>query len=124
MVLKEYRKGNQIFRLIKCDQCGKEVEFALTTGKHLQKRFCNRDCKEKYQSKNKKVLGIKKCLFCRNEFRVMINRIKFCSNSCKYNYRHIKIKDRIDFIKFMQSEKVPAKEIARRLKISEKLEAY
>jgi hypothetical protein len=118
MILKKYRKGNQIYALLKCDYCNQEVEILLHTHSR-RKRFCSNKCVENYF--NKKRLFYKKCLFCKNDFKVSLSnrkKAKFCSKSCYLDYNARKRQDIIDSIELLQSQRIPYKEIAIRMGIS------
>jgi len=124
MILKEYRKGDQIFRLIKCDWCKKEVEVEKIWGRGngaSRTKYCSSKCRAKF---NRKKLSItnkyKKCLYCRNEFEISKEKKnkKFCTVSCFHSYTKRKTKDIVDSIRKFQLLKLGRREMAERLNIS------
>ena len=125
MILKKYRKGNQIYALLKCDNCHQEVEVILhmrgpgRRGGMNKSRFCSKKCSGSYY--NIKRLFYRKCLFCKNDFKVNISerkKAKFCSKSCFFAYKARKTQDIIGSIKLLQSQGIPYKEMAIRMRIS------
>lgn len=71
----------------KCLWCGKEL-IILTH----KKKYCNEDCRLKYNYNKNKILkgkGKYKCLWCGKEGDKTAVRQKFCSRSCrsKYDYK-------------------------------------
>lgn len=71
----------------KCLYCGKPLKgnlFFNPRTQHANTRFCNQDCKDKFDYERQKILGnVKKCEFCGKEF--IRSTGYFCCTDCYVN---------------------------------------
>jgi len=75
-------------KIVKCDWCGKEIYKCKSALKHSKNYFCNLECANKYQSRNKDKYICKTCgnVFYRSPYWKSHGYIlKYCSMKCRNN---------------------------------------